>query len=336
MGNEKDPDFTTVGALTCDEFQERVSVNQIDIFFKQHRKEFSPESIYRAKNLGRIAKNHQLSFVDIGLMPLLEHEMGERLGGLVKMVLGSIQNGFTKEQLAETRNQQFIFKAGFWLLCAKILQDKKVPNFVRLDLNDIDKVIRAVSTHYGAKEKIEITTKKQKNVLENAAKEFDNFSSLQNLTTEAFGYMYENVLVSKDLRTALGIHATPSYLVDYIVWQLWPWIEEMPEDKRIVFEPACGHAPFLTGALRVLRELFDGDVKEFHKYAKKNLRGVEVDPFAQEMARLSLTLADVPNPNGWKIEETDIYRDNRLSQQAAESMILLSNPPFEDFSPDNE
>lgn len=25
MGNEKDPDFTTVGALTCDEFQERVS-----------------------------------------------------------------------------------------------------------------------------------------------------------------------------------------------------------------------------------------------------------------------------------------------------------------------
>ncbi|GAI37783.1 unnamed protein product, partial [marine sediment metagenome] len=42
------------------EFRERVSVNQIDIFFKQHRKEFSPESIYRAKNLSRVHSQYQL------------------------------------------------------------------------------------------------------------------------------------------------------------------------------------------------------------------------------------------------------------------------------------
>jgi type I restriction-modification system DNA methylase subunit len=318
------------------EFKERVPINQIDHFFKQHYKEFSPESIYRAKNLGRVNTKQQLEFVDIGLTPLLEHEMGERLGELMNRVLNLLRKGFTERQLEKREIQRWIFRAGFWLLCAKILQDKKVPNFIRLDLNDIDKVIRAVSTHYGAKEKIEISTKKQRNVLENAAKEVDNFSSLQNLTTEAFGYMYENVLVSKDLRTALGIHATPSYLVDYIVWQLWPWIQQMPEDKRVVLEPTSGHAPFLTGALRVLRELFDGDAKEFHKYAKKNLIGVEVDPFAQEIARLSLTLADVPNSNGWKISERDIYHDNTLRQQAAKSMILLSNPPFENFSPDEQ
>ena len=159
---------------------------------------------------------------------------------------------------------------------------------------------------------------------------------MQNLTTEAFGYMYENVFVDNDLRAALGIHGTPSYLVDYIVWQLWPWIKQIPEDKRVVLEPACGHSPFLTGAMRVLRELFDGDIKEFHGYAKRQLRGIEVDSFATEMARLSLTLADFPKPNGWKIVEKDIYYEDELSQQAKKAMILLSNPPFENFSPNEQ
>ncbi len=315
------------------EFQERVSVNQIDIFFKQHRKEFSPESIYRAKNLGRIDKNHQLSFVDIGLMPLLEHEMGERLGGLVKMVLGSIQNGFTKEQLAETRNQQFIFKAGFWLLCAKILKDKKVNKFAQLDANDIDNVFRTVKIHYGAQQQVQVVNNRQRKALLSAAGKVNDFASLSNLTTEAFGYMYENVLVDKNLRSALGIHATPSYLVDYIVWQLWPWIKQIPEDKRVVLEPACGHAPFLTGAMRLLRELYESDEKTFHKYAKRNLIGIEMDSFAREIARLSLTMADIPNPDGWKIVEGDIYRSDLLSKQAKNATILLCNPPFENFEP---
>ena len=315
------------------ELQERVSVNQIDIFFKQHRKEFSPESIYRAKNLGRIDKNHQLSFVDIGLMPLLEYEMGERLGGLVKIVLDSIQNGFTKEQLAETRNQQFIFRAGFWLLCAKILKDKKVYEFTQLDVNDIDAVFRAVKIHYEAQQQVQVVNNRQRKALLSAAGKINDFASLSNLTTEAFGYMYENVLVDKNLRTALGIHATPSYLVDYIVWQLWPWIKQIPEDKRVILEPACGHAPFLTGAMRLLRELYESDEKTFHKYAKRNLIGVEMDSFAREIARLSLTMADIPNPDGWKIVEGDIYRNDLLSEQAKNATILLCNPPFEDFTP---
>lgn len=315
------------------EFQERVSVDQIDIFFEQHRKEFSPESIYRAKNLGRIDKNHQLSFVDIGLMPLLEYEMGERLGGLVKIVLDSIQIGFTKEQLAETRNQQFIFRAGFWLLCAKILKDKKVDEFTQLDVNDIDAVFRAVKIHYGAQQQVQVVNNRQRKALLSAAGKINDFASLSNLTTEAFGYMYENVLVDKNLRSALGIHATPSYLVDYIVWQLWPWIKQIPEDKRVVLEPACGHAPFLTGAVRLLRELYESDEKTFHKYAKRNLIGIEMDSFAREIARLSLTMADIPNPDGWKIVEGDIYRNDLLSEQAKNATILLCNPPFEDFTP---
>ena len=317
-------------------FREKVSADKVSNFFHKNREDFAPKKIYRAKNLWGLGKRQQLYFVDIGLMQLIEDEMGNRLGELMHRVLKLLRGGFTEKQLNKKENQRWIFRAGFWLLCAKILKDKGAEKFKRLNINDIDAVINVVSTHYGAREQVTIETQKQRRVLGNAAKEFSNFSSLHNLTTEAFGYMYEYVFVDKDLRSALGIHATPSYLVDYIVWQLWPWIEQIPEDKRVVLEPACGHAPFLTGAMRVLRELFDGDKQEFHKYAKRQLRGIEVDSFAREIARLSLTSADFPNPNGWKIVEKDIYCEDELSQQAKKAMILLSNPPFENFSPNEQ
>ena len=213
------------------------------------------------------------------------------------------------------------------------LRDKGVKNFVHLDLTNVEAVLEAVTTHYDTRQPLQIGTARQRQVMGLAASEVNKFASLSNLTTEAFGYMYENVLVDKDLRTALGIHATPSYLVDYIVWHLWPWIRRLPEDRRTTLEPACGHAPFLTGAMRLLRELFDGDGKAFHVHAKRSLRGIELDSFAREIARLSLTIADVPYPNGWNIMDGDIYQGDGLAKEAKTAMVLLCNPPFEDFTP---
>ena len=313
------------------EHERTISKKELEGFFRSHKEEFGPEWIWRAKNLGRIDTKQQLGFVDIGLMPLLEEEMGERLGGLMKRVMRSLQEGFTEEQLKETSSQRWVFQAGFWVLCAKILKDKGVRNFARLRIDDIDDVLEAVESHYGSQQQVQIENVKQRNALERAADRVNKFASLSNLTTEAFGYMYENVFVDKKLRAALGIHATRSYLVDYIVWQLWPWIQQIPEDKRVVLEPACGHAPFLTGAMRLLRFLYSGSEEGFHRYAKKNLIGIEVDSFAREIARLSLTMADVPKPNGWKIVEGDIYRGDVLSKRAKEATVLLCNPPFESF-----
>jgi type I restriction-modification system DNA methylase subunit len=312
--------------------------NDIKDFFSAYKNEFSPDRIWRAKNLGRVDTKQQLSFVDIGLMPLLEHEMGERLGGVMNRSIGILHNGFTNKQLKMPQNQQWIFRAAFWLLCAKILKDKCVNGFLRLDLSDVDNVLKAVENHYRAnpKELVIAQTKQQDQALKEAAEEIKRFASLSNLTTEAFAYMYENVLVDENLRDALGIHATPSYIVDYIVWQLWPWIEEhIPEDKRVVLEPACGHAPFLTAAMRMLRFSY-GEKSDFHKYATQRLIGIETDSFAREIARLSLTLADVPNPNGWNIAEGDIYKGDILIKKAEKARILLCNPPFENFTQEEQ
>ena len=313
------------------EHERTILKKELEGFFESHKEKFAPERIWRAKNLGRLDKDQQLGFVDIGLMPLLEHEMGERLGGLMKRAITLLQEGFTTKQLEEAESQRWVFQAGFWLLCAKILKDKGVRNFARLRIDAIDAVLEAVKRHYGSQEEVQIENVKERKALERAADKISKFGSLSNLTTEAFGYMYENVLVDKKLRAALGIHATPSYLVEYIVWQLWPWIEQIPEDKRVVLEPACGHAPFLTSAMRMLRFLYPG--REFHRYAKERLIGIETDSFAREIARLSLTMADVPNPNGWRIDEGDIYRGDVLSRKAQSATILLCNPPFENFTP---
>lgn len=318
-------------------FEKTISRDELKGFFAEYKEKFSPDRIWRAKNLGRIDTKQQLCFVDIGLMPALEKEMGKLLAGLMNRIIKLLRDGFTQRELSKQENQRWVFRAGFWLLCAKILKDKGVNGFIRLDLSDIDNVLEAVKNHYQAspEEFVIIQTKQQEQALKKAAEEVKKFASLSNLTTEAFGYMYENVLVDEDLRDALGIHATPSYLVDYIVWQLWPWIEQIPEDERVVLEPACGHAPFLTAAMRMLRFSYDGK-SDFHKYAKQRLIGIETDSFAREIARLSLTLADVPNHNSWNIKEGDIYKGGILSKKAEKAKILLCNPPFEDFKPEEQ
>jgi len=147
-------------------------------------------------------------------------------------------------------------------------------------------------------------------------------------------YVYENTLITPATRKALGTHATPSWLVNYIVWgKLLDWIEKIPQKDRVILEPTCGHAPFLTAGARILGFLYKGKENERHEYLKNHLIGIEKDPFAKEIARLALTLADVPNQDGWKLLDADIYNGDILKDAAQRANILLCNPPFENFSP---
>ncbi len=117
-----------------------------------------------------------------------------------------------------------------------------------------------------------------------------------------------------------------------MVWELYDWICEIPIDDRHVFEPACGHAPFLLSAMRLLRLEMQGQTEsKVNAYLKNHIHGVEVDDFAREIARLSLTLADIPNSNGWDLQAGDMYVSDVLMREAATCRILFSNPPYEKF-----
>jgi len=315
------------------EFLESITGDQVQRFFELKKDEFAPEAVYRAKTWGRFKSEYQLSFVDLGLLPLVEAQVGSSLESLIESNVAMLKANL---QLADVSPEigHWLLQTIFWLLSGKILRDKQVPGFTDLDVRNVGDVFTRLAGHYGTSA-LPVRTKREREGLQHAADAISRFSSLALTTTESLAYVYENTLISKETRTQLGTHSTPSFLVDYVVGNLKDWIEEIPVQDRSVFEPACGHAAFLVSAMRLLTELLPEDRATPRKrgpYLRSRLHGADIDAFALELARLSLTLTDIPNPNGWDLQRGDMFRPNALEEQAKKSTILLANPPFDNFS----
>jgi hypothetical protein len=312
---------------------EIVPPENIPKFFAANKREFEPTRIYRAKTWGRYDGEYQLWFVDLGLMPLVEGEIGRRLVDLIVRNVDSLKSTLQWKALNEVRSE-WLMKAVFWLISAKILRDKSVGTFANLDLLNVDLVFESVSRHFGT-QGIGITSENQRGGLRELAEDIARFSSLELATTESLAYVYENALVSKATRKALGTHSTPAFLVDYIVGRLGKHIEAIDVEQRNVFEPACGHAAFLVSAMRYLTELLPDSQRADsprRAYLRKRIHGIETDAFALEIARLSLSLTDIPNPNGWDLKPDDMFAGKSLEASASRATIFLANPPFENFS----
>ena len=311
---------------------------QTEGFFRKHRADLAPQAVYRAKTWGRLDRHYQLDFVDFGFMPVIEAEMGKRLTSLIeRLVQGLRKKLWARSSPVPANVGQWLLKSAFWLVAGKILQDKRVEGFIAADLGNVEDLFRRIAKHYdsraGGHAGVEIRTRKQRDALAEAAEKVARFSHLGHVTTESLAHVYESALITRETRASLGTHSTPQYLVDYIVGKLAGWIEQIPVDERNVFEPACGHAAFLVASMRLLKDLLPpGRRPDSKQYLRKRLHGIEVDPFALEIARLSLTLADIPNPNGWDLSIEDVFETSDTEKRAREATIVLANPPFERFT----
>jgi hypothetical protein len=315
------------------EYLESIPASALPQFFERNLRDFSPGAVYRAKTWGRFRPECQLSFVDVGLLPLVEEQVGQALGKLIERNVADLKSSVGWGELTEQQGH-WLLQTVFWLVSGKILRDKQVAGFEDLKLTDVDDVFRRLAKHYGT-EPLEIGSRKRVDGLHESARSIDQFSSLVLTTTESLAYVYENTLISKATRASFGTHRTPSYLVDYVVGNLTDWIEEIPINERSVFEPACGHAAFLVSAMRLLTELLPDDKAVPSRrgpYLRNRLHGTDIDSFALELARLSLTLTDIPNPNGWDLKVQDMFIGDHLRDQAKRNTILLANPPFGNFS----
>lgn len=315
------------------EFLESIPADNVERFFQVHQEVFSPNVVYRAKTWGRFHTTYQLSFVDMGLMPMVEAEVGNALGGLIERSVSDLKGRLGWEDISSEQGH-WLLQTVFWLVSAKILRDKQVANFEGLDLDDVEEVFRRVGNHYGTKPLVAGSTRKLA-ALRQSARVVSQFSSFVLTTTEALAYVYENTLISKETRSALGTHSTPSFLVDYVMGNLADWVQEIPINERSVFEPACGHAAFLVSAMRLLTGMLPADravPSRRGPYLRSRLHGTDADPFALELARLSLTLTDIPNPDGWDLKAQNMFLGNQLAEQARRNTILLANPPFDNFT----
>lgn len=318
------------------EFVRRLRPSELPGFFKKEKDSLAPESVYRAKTWARFDKSYQLDFVDLGLMPLVEEETGRKLSSVVERTVVEAKSRLGWLAISEEQGR-WLLKSNFWLLAAKILRDKSVPTFASLDLEDLDEVFARVARHYGATAPVIVGPKRQADALQKSARTISTLGHLGLVSTDALAYLYENALITKETRTELGTHSTPTYLVDYIVGKLRPWIEEIPANQRQIFEPACGQAAFLLAAMRLLGELppvNQYSSSKHHQYFRDRLHGVDYDDFALEIARLSLTLADAPNPNGWDLRPADMFKGDLIARRAKAASIVLANPPFRNFSAD--
>lgn len=316
---------------------ERVPAAHLNRFFADHREDFAPQTVYRAKTLGRFDRGYQREFVDLGLMPVVEQEAGRAIERLLLESVAELRHLLDWPKQLDVKPAQWLVKAVFWLLGAKMLQDKSVEGFIRLSFADVDEVFARVGKHYGESVEGLVSSQQKRKALEIVAQRIAGSSSLQLASTEALDYVYENTLISDQVRTEFGTHSTPSYLVDYVLGRLAPWIQELKQDERSVFEPGCGHGAFLVAAVRHLTSLLPADMAEpaaRRAYLRQRVRGCDADEFALEIARLSLTLADIPNPNGWMLDKADVFESDILESLGRKSTITLANPPFENIRPD--
>lgn len=294
----------------------------------EHREEWNPEKVLRAKSIRFSSESPQLDFFDAGLIPALEDLVHKKLDKLLRDAIASCESAY-KEYHDGEPDYRALFRLLFRLVAAKLLGDRQYPgNWLS---NDAQQVIGAVEAFYFQDIAPEAVLKDIQ-IQDIAWKHIRTAFSFRNLSVEALAYVYENTLVTPETRKEYGTHATPPQIAEYMVQSL-P-IEDLAFDERHVFEPFSGHAPFLIAALGRLRALLpsDMDTKQRHEYFVRMLSCMELDAFACEAARDSLILADYPNPNGWRIANEDVFSSPSLDAYLTQAQIVLCNPPYEDFT----
>ncbi|MEM3740532.1 MAG: N-6 DNA methylase [Candidatus Korarchaeum sp.] len=117
------------------------------------------------------------------------------------------------------------------------------------------------------------------------------------LTVDIFREIYQNIL-PQGLRRSLGEFYTEENIVDEVL-DAAGLTKEVIEDlynryrcsnKPVILDPACGSGTFLV---RVARRMFEGlgCKPEIARFVEETLVGVDINPFAVEMAKLNLILA---------------------------------------------
>jgi hypothetical protein len=312
-------------------FLESISASHITRAFELNRESWKPDAIFRAKAIAPLKGAVQLDFVDVGLLPALKGMIHRKLDRLLKDVLFEAVTTYKMNTHGTNPDETSLFRLVFRCLAAKIFKDKRHSG--NWTASDAKTIINEIQRFYG------LDRLGSGHVLEDPPTQqivwnkFRNAFNFQNISVDDLAFIYENTLIRKETRKQFGIHSTPPVIAELMVDRL-P-LESLPEQNRHVLEPCAGHGIFLVAALRRLRELLpmSWTNQEKHAYLKERLTAIEMDAFAAEVCRLSLTLADYPNPNGWKILSEDIFSTDVLESQLKRGQIVLCNPPFENFTP---
>ncbi|MGR3178384.1 MAG: DNA methyltransferase [Candidatus Anammoxibacter sp.] len=299
-------------------FKDRFQTRNIHNVISENKEDWSPQSVLRAKCGFESSGMRQLDFIDFGFLPALEQEANKKLDELIKRILS------TTEKSSKKFNAKEVFHIVFCFLAAKLLKDRQIKTDPPIDFSFPEKTLEAISHYYG-----ETFLNPNHLCLQVISEEFKSCFSFRNLSVDSLTYVYENTFVSEQKRKELGIHSTPSYIANYILSKM-P-IEDIPRNRWKVLDPTCGHGIFLIAAMRRMRELLPEEWggQRRHQFFANAICGIEIEPFAVEVAKLCLRLADFPEQDGWKIINENTFSTSILQENISNTTILVGNPPFE-------
>lgn len=307
---------------------ERVPLPNLPDLFKRNSENWSPQSIHRAKSAGRGPGSYQLDFVDLGLLPAIEHEVEAKLDVLLHEVVSVLLTDIDAD-LEDTA-----FRTTFRLLAAKILIDREHPTASEWQDLPVRKVLTEIERYYNLGHLALYSADSMPvKSLTSAWSILRNAISFRNISSDSLAFVYENTLVTSDTRKRFGTHSTPRQVAEYVVSRIN--FANFDTKSLVVYEPFTGAGSFLVAALRQMRDLLPANYSgaQRHAFLVPRIKGTEIDAFACEVATLSLILADYPNANGWHIESGDLFAGNSLKEEAEAATVVLCNPPWEDFAP---
>ncbi len=307
---------------------ERLTVSELPALFQQNHDTWNPDAIHRAKSVGAVEKDYQLDFIDLGLLPAIEGEIHAKLDHLLVETLAAAKSAQGTRDL----DMRLLFRVVFRLLAAKVLQDRGHPYAKTWIPDDLPSVLSAIESYYSLATMPVAKHRTASAVFKAVWDSLRHGISFSNISADNLAFVYENTLVTPEARRLFGTHSTPRQVTEYVVGRL-ELQRHRPESLKI-YEPFAGAGVFLVSALRHLRDLLpiDWTDQERHNFLVHHLAGDEIDPFACEVATLSLILADYPNYNGWQIGEADLFDDSTLEKRLRAHNVILCNPPFEAFT----
>ncbi len=235
-------------------------------------------------------------------------------------------------QLSLKTHYAVLFPLVFRLLAGKILIDREDGQVASVDADDPLQVVATVESLYSLPALRLQWTKTRVAQITAAWQALRHGLYVRNVAADDLAFVYENTLITPETRKAFGTHSTPYSAADYVIRSL-----RLPEGNAAtqlrIYEPFAGACVFLTAALRRFKELFPQSwtVPTVHQHLVTHFVASEIDPFACEIARLALILADYPNHNGWRISHEDLFEAGLLAERVSQCDVLLCNPPFEDF-----
>ena len=271
---------------------------------------FDPRTLYA------IQANTQQALDDM-LTELLSHFDGARIAA---------------GQLSLQVHYELLFPLVFRLLAGKILIDRDDKRVAGVDADDPRQVMAKVESLYSLPPQRLQWSKARLTQLTAAWLALREGLYVRNVAADDLAFVYENTLITPETRKAFGTHSTPYSAADYMIRSL-----RLPQGNAAarlrVYEPFAGACVLLTAAMRRFKELFPPSwtVAKVHEHLVSRFVASEIDPFACEIARLALILADYPNHNGWRITREDLFESARLALRVSQCDVLLCNPPFEDF-----